>query len=49
MRRLKGYKLGSCSLTKDVRYVGYCMDYYDGPVYCFGFWYFHIYLYPPTW
>lgn len=34
-----------CSrLPPHVRYFGPRKDYYDGPIYCFGFWWFHFYL-----
>ncbi len=26
-----------------LRYVGYQESYYDGPIYMFGFWFFHFY------
>jgi len=30
-------------LHNDGRYFGILNDYYEGPIYGFGFWYFHIY------
>jgi len=31
-------------LPKDFRYWGYKQDWYDGPVPCFGLWFFHFYI-----
>lgn len=31
-------------LPKELRYWGYKQDWYDGPVPCFGFWFFHFYI-----
>lgn len=31
---------------KRLRYLGFAKDYYDGPHYCFGFWFYHIILSP---
>jgi hypothetical protein len=30
-------------LPKEVRYLGYYVEYYDGERYCLGFWFFHVY------
>ena len=38
------YTVAWNSLPKDVRYLGFKKEYYDGPIYCFGLWYWHIYV-----
>lgn len=42
--RYKNLKWDQNLLPPDVRYIGPKYDYYDGPFYMFGFWYWHIYL-----
>lgn len=39
----QGHWFGSNCLSSEVRYWGYQRDYFDGPVHCFGFWFFHVY------
>ena len=44
--------LGPCDIkdcphidTPHQRYWGYQVGWYDGPIYSFGFWWFHIYMF----
>ena len=49
MRVWKGWYL-YVSRQKVDRYWGFLETYYDGPIYSFGFWWFHVYLiWPYRW
>ncbi len=39
-----GFDISWSLLQLSDRYWGFSKDYYDGPIWCFGFWYGHIYL-----
>ena len=39
---LSNFQFSTNFLMKHYRYIGPKKDYYDGPIYCFGFWWFHI-------
>jgi hypothetical protein len=39
-----GFAIEWCWLVKSVRYLGYNYWRYDGDFYCFGFWFWHIYI-----
>lgn len=41
-RRNRPYIYGN-ALRKDLRYFGILDDWIDGPIYGFGFWFWHIY------
>jgi hypothetical protein len=38
------YNSSANFLKKKDRYFGYRRTYYDGPIHCFGFWWWHVYL-----
>ena len=49
-----GFSITWNTLDKDIRFIGFREEYYDGSFYCFGFWFWHIVLNdnttnPPTW
>ena len=50
VRVWKGSHLCANFLPEGVRYWGYEKTWYDGPIYCFGFWYFHVHvMWPVKW
>lgn len=43
--RISKDRLLMCNaLPKQDRYFGYKLDWHDGPIPCFGFWFFHFYI-----
>jgi len=39
-----GFALESCRLVSGTRYLGYKYMHHGGDFYCFGFWFWHIYI-----
>lgn len=44
IRVSKDYYLAGNTLPRRLWYIGYRLDWYDGPIPCFGFGFYHFYL-----